>query len=251
MALEFQQLGGVELLSTMPDDSTIFAETEGKVKRVPSNYVDSKFESYINSNLANADLLEEAPEGASVLIESNGEFKRVSGNAIGGGAEGMIVNFTMSMDDGSITADKTYQEVYDAILAGTTVYGLLSASNETYTSTIIFNATVYEIKTPELTEGVIIFCQIGEGSSILRLFLLSNNTVQNSNIQIPQITTTSSVTSGSSSLITSGGVYTALEAKQDKIIDSVILSSSTADSTKKFKITVDDSGTLTATEVTT
>lgn len=31
----------------------------------------------------------------------------------------------------------------------------------------------------------------------------------------------------------------------------IILASSTADSTKKFKITVDDSGTLTATEVTT
>ena len=31
---------------------------------------------------------------------------------------------------------------------------------------------------------------------------------------------------------------------------AIILTSSTADSTKKFKITVDDSGTLTATEVT-
>lgn len=30
----------------------------------------------------------------------------------------------------------------------------------------------------------------------------------------------------------------------------IILASSTADSTKKFRITVDDSGTLTATEVT-
>lgn len=35
-----------------------------------------------------------------------------------------------------------------------------------------------------------------------------------------------------------------------RVGDDIILSSSTADSTKKFKITVDDSGTLTATEVT-
>ena len=34
------------------------------------------------------------------------------------------------------------------------------------------------------------------------------------------------------------------------IVDGVIISSSTADSTKKFKITVDDSGTISATEVT-
>ena len=33
-------------------------------------------------------------------------------------------------------------------------------------------------------------------------------------------------------------------------IDSIIMKSSTADSTKKFKITVDDSGTISATEVT-
>ena len=36
---------------------------------------------------------------------------------------------------------------------------------------------------------------------------------------------------------------------QHKITDSVILNSSTKDSTKKFKITVDDSGTISATEV--
>ena len=34
------------------------------------------------------------------------------------------------------------------------------------------------------------------------------------------------------------------------VVDGVIISSSTADSTKKFKITVDDSGTISATEVT-
>ena len=34
------------------------------------------------------------------------------------------------------------------------------------------------------------------------------------------------------------------------VVDDIIISSSTADSTKKFKITVDDSGTIKATEVT-
>ena len=41
-----------------------------------------------------------------------------------------------------------------------------------------------------------------------------------------------------------------VEAKQNIITDHIILSSSTTDSTKKFKITVDDSGALTTTEVT-
>ena len=34
------------------------------------------------------------------------------------------------------------------------------------------------------------------------------------------------------------------------VVDDIIISSSTTDSTKKFKITVDDSGTISATEVT-
>lgn len=41
-----------------------------------------------------------------------------------------------------------------------------------------------------------------------------------------------------------------LDAKFIPDMDGVILNSSTTDSTKKFKITVDDSGTITATEVT-
>ena len=40
-----------------------------------------------------------------------------------------------------------------------------------------------------------------------------------------------------------------IDAKYLPVMDSVILNSSTADSTKQFKITVDDSGTITATEV--
>ena len=79
--------------------------------------------------------------------------------------------------------------------------------------------------------------------------ILPDSTVKRTNLlSIPS--TTTSVSSGSSNVVTSGAVYTALQAKQDVITDHIILTSSTADSTKKFKITVDDSGTLTATEVT-
>ena len=47
------------------------------------------------------------------------------------------------------------------------------------------------------------------------------------------------------------GSYDGSEALTVEIPETLILRSSTADSTKKFKITVDDSGTLSATEVTT
>ena len=46
------------------------------------------------------------------------------------------------------------------------------------------------------------------------------------------------------------GSYDGSEALTVEIPETFILHSSTAGSTKKFKITVDDSGTLTATEVT-
>ena len=84
----------------------------------------------------------------------------------------------------------------------------------------------------------------------MRAFMiLPDSTVKQTNLlSIPS--TTTSVYSGSFDVVTSGAVYTALQAKQDVITDHIILTSSTADSTKKFKITVDDSGTLTATEVT-
>ena len=46
------------------------------------------------------------------------------------------------------------------------------------------------------------------------------------------------------------GIYDGSEALTAEIPKTLILHSSTADSTKKFKITVDDNGTLSATEVT-
>ena len=46
------------------------------------------------------------------------------------------------------------------------------------------------------------------------------------------------------------GSYDGSEALTVEIPETLILHSSTADSTKKFKITVDDAGTLSATEVT-
>ena len=46
------------------------------------------------------------------------------------------------------------------------------------------------------------------------------------------------------------GIYDGSEALTVEIPETLILHSSTAGSTKKFKITVDDTGTLSATEVT-
>lgn len=98
------------------------------------------------------------------------------------------------------------------------------------------------------SQGVIIFYSVGQ-NDITAIVITSNNTIERIVLlDIPNIT--NSISNGSSNAVTSGAVYTALQAKQDVITDHIILTSSTADSTKRFKITVDDSGTLTATEVT-
>ena len=84
-------------------------------------------------------------------------------------------------------------------------------------------------------------------------------------LQIYVISEDNAEVGGEGIIFPTKGLYTNQDAKPFKLItetitpmstdflpvvDGVIISSSTADSTKKFKITVDDSGTISATEVT-
>lgn len=238
MAYNFKNLADVELIDTMPETANVLVEVDGATKRAPQVKPVDEIKKIVTS-----EALDEVPVGATVLAEVNGEIKRVPGEELGG--KGMVVNFTTDSNSRmiayTIIADKTYEEIKLALREGRHVIGIFSEGDRS----TIFNTCGYDL---ESSGPIIFYCWVGTNN--MRAFMIfPDSTVQRINLlNIPS--TTTSVSSGSSNVVTSGAVYTALQAKQDVITDHIILTSSTADSTKKFKITVDDSGTLTATEVT-
>lgn len=248
MAYKFKNIADVELLGEMPETANVLVEVDGTTKRAPQAKPVDEIAKIVTS-----ESLDEVPEGATVIAEVGGEIKRVPGDELGG--KGMVVNFTNDNASNyvaappTITADKTYEEIKMALREGRHVIGLMTEHDADTSRNLSYNAIFIEYGNGVETEGVIIFYTFTGGQKLDALLMPSNNDVMEEEIlRIPS--TTTSVTSGSSAVVTSGAVYTALEAKQDTIINQIILNSSTADSTKKFKITVDDSGTLTATEVT-
>ena len=70
------------------------------------------------------------------------------------------------------------------------------------------------------------------------------------NLQDPMWGTADTATSHTIKVMRQQVTITPMSADFMPVVDGVIISSSTPDSTKKFKITVDDSGTISATEVT-
>lgn len=245
MAYEFKNLADVELLSAMPETANVLVEVDGATKRAPQVKPVDEIEKIVTS-----ESLTEVPTGATVLAEVNGEIKRVPGEELGG--KGMIVNFTKDSNSrtssDTIIADKTYEEIKLALREGRHVIGIYTDSDSSTTISYTFNVSDMYMNSGTGTQGDILFYSWINTNSVIALRIFPDNTIEQTDL-LDFPSTTTSITSGSSSVVTSGAVYTALQAKQDVITDHIILSSSTTDSTKKFKITVDDSGTLTATEV--
>lgn len=250
MAYNFKNLADVELLSAMPETANVLVEIDGSTKRAPQVKPVDEIAKIVTS-----ESLDEVPDGATVIAEVGGEIKRVPGDELGG--KGMVVNFTIDNASNykqdapsAITADKTYEEIKMALREGRHVIGLITNHNAGDSINLSLNAMFFELSNGVAIEGKIFFYTIMNDSKLNVFMMMPDNSVTAGEIlRIPS--TTTSVISGSSAVVTSGAVYTALQAKQDTITNQIILNSSTADSTKKFKITVDDSGTLTATEVTT
>ena len=244
MAYNFKHLADVELLSAMPKDAKVLVEVDGITKRAPQ--VDEI------AKIISSKSLDKIPAGATMLAEVNGEIKRIPSEELGG--KGIVVNFTMvNPETGTITADKTYEEIRLALREGRHVVGILNFGASEY---ILNVCSQYE---DFMTEGmmvapapkgyIVFYSLVPKKNAIIGVVVSSDNTISSGVLlQIP--TVTDLIRGSSSDAITSGAVYTALQAKQNIITDHIILSSSTTDSTKKFKITVDDSGALTATEVT-
>ena len=90
--------------------------------------------SYEFKKLSEVAALTEVPEGAKVLAEANGQIVRVPGSGLGGSTGGAClfrINATAE-DDGSITSDKTYEEIKDAINSGYLPYVELYSNGETF-----------------------------------------------------------------------------------------------------------------------
>lgn len=90
--------------------------------------------SYEFKKLSEVQALTEVPEGAKVLAEANGQIVRVPGSGLGGstcGAGLFRINATME-NKNSITSDKTYEEIKDAINSGFLPYVVLYTTGKTY-----------------------------------------------------------------------------------------------------------------------
>lgn len=184
------------------------------------------------------------------------------------GAEGsMIVNFTVTdLQTFECTADKTFAEVDAAYKKGIPIYGrvalgdqqgFLSCSHEIHEIDDNYNFTGLAIKS-NFTMAINYTstgCKGYLGQIMWKNFLSDDDAIWDAdNFRIGNVGSPTSDTDAATKQYTDD-ILTAAKSYADNILtagnsDSVVIKSSTPDSTKKFRITVDDAGTISATEVT-
>ncbi len=160
-----------------------------------------------------------------------------------------VVNVTWN-SGGTISVDKTFEEIVQAYNEGK--YNIVAHAASWATFIIpLLGIDDYTV----LFGGTILFGGTTADSIIrfLALFITDNNEVQT---QITQLATTTSKLPNPYALTFTGAVNETYDGSSPKTIEipsggggEVIIASSTEGSTKKFKITVDDNGTISATEV--
>ena len=181
------------------------------------------------------------------------------------GAEGsMIVNFTVTdILSLTCTADKTFAEVDAAYKKGIPIYGrvalgdqqgFLSCSHEiggNYNFTGLATKSEFTMAINYTSTG----CKAYLGQIMWKNFLSSDDAIWDANnFRIGDVGYPTSDTDAATKGY-ADNVLTSAKAYADNILtagnsDSVVIKSSTPDSIKKFRITVDDAGTISATEVT-
>lgn len=210
-ANEITKIVGSEKLAETPEDAAMLAEVNGEIKRVPQVVIPEPIDEI--AIIASSETLAEVPEGATALVEVGGEIKRVPGDELGG--KGMVVNFSMDMETESITAiDKTYEEVKTALEEGRNVIGVMNASSEeglSVKASMNVEQRLFSVPGVADADEAIAFYGIAFGSdgpTVISMF--PDNTATIDDISYKP-STTSSVTQNSTALVTSGGVYTALQ----------------------------------------
>ena len=148
-----------------------------------------------------------------------------------------VVNITQNSDR-TLSADKTFAEI-------------VKVYNEKKYNIVANFMGVFIVSLSVMERDVAMFSGIIEDMLVL-FGILSDNTVTEAT---RQLATTTSKLPNPYPLTFTGAVSETYDGSSAKTIEipsgggEVIIASSTAGSTKKFKITVDDSGTITATEV--
>lgn len=162
----------------------------------------------------------------------------------------MIVNFTVTNFEFKCTADKTYEEVDAAYKQGIPIYGriaaiaqegFLSCSHEVdgqYNFTGLATKSNFTMAINYTSTG----CQAYLGQIMWKNFLSSDAIWDADNFRIGNVGSPTNL----SDAATKGYVDNILTASNS---DSVVIKSSTPNSIKKFRITVDDAGAISATEV--
>lgn len=210
-------------------------------KPKPANYVETKEDQAILAKLKAdiGDLTALQTEAKDNLVAAINEAAAVDDHA--SGSSDFVVNASLD-DNNNCTVDKTYAQIQEAVQAGKKPVVRLAQGGSTITMPLGSGG-----------DGAFIFSVIvGVMETVSALVTIS---VQDSN-EVAYIFTYVPV------LNPSNGTFNQVEMNEDpkeameiatkQYVDNkeFILQSTTPNSTKKFKITVDDTGVLTATEVT-
>ena len=188
-----------------------------------------------------------------VSADDDGKLLGVTGGAWGkvdkpsGGASEFVVNVTFVEDESggiSVALDKTSDQIIAAINEGKSVIARVEAEETSYLPLVSFDTISGNI----IFAGVVRYEATDSILPIIYFLRLRNDEVTmyssltvalDPNGKMPQVSMASAPTRD-------------MQIATKKYVDDkeCILQSTTPGSTKKFKITVDDAGTLTATEVT-
>ena len=226
--------------------------------------------SYEFTKLSEVPAVSKFPEGANAIIETNGEIKRCPSAGGGGSADAVlytaqaltdaqkkqardniaaaiadfVVNVTINSDS-TVTPDKTFAQIQAAIQEGKHTVVKLSGSGmpPTYiplvvsdTDVVVF-ATVADVSEGTITTASVKITADGAIFNHVASPTLTSNAI--SDVVLVQYPMESDPVSPMK-----------IATKQYVDNKECILKSTTPGSTKKFKITVDDTGALSTTEVT-
>lgn len=208
-------------------------------KPKPANYVETEEDKAILAKLKEeiGDLSELQTEAKDNLVSAINEAA-----ASGGGTSDFVVNASLD-DNNSCTVDKTYAQIQEAVQAGKKpVVYFAPYDGESYILDLFMSS-----------DGAYAFA----GSAVIMQGTTAQITVsiQSSNKVFYDRSFALSVSGDGTieQVRMSKGPVEPMEIATKKYVDDMefILQSTTSGSTKKFKITVDDAGTLSAVEVTT
>ena len=152
-----------------------------------------------------------------------------------------VVNITQN-SGGAPSADKTFDEIINVYNEGK--YNIVAA---------MWGSYVFILPLLTIAESSGAVFSVTFDDAVIRITITSDNKIL---MQVTQLATKNSKLPNPYPLTFTGAVSETYDGSSAKTIEipnggggEVIIASSTAGSTKKFKITVDDSGTITATEI--